>query len=414
MENIKPIIENLADSITYYEGISNITVNGANIVESNKYVHKDTKRNNELHVLNPLKKLMIDDNLTDNFKHSQFGITISKLENQFEITACSKKYILFVSDFLRNEKHLTDYISITQFIQEFINKNNIEKEDLQSFVYNINKYFYINFYLFIHNKMKQLYLDCISETKEFYSFINKHITPDDFLTQRTLQDFHQNIVAKYKKHLIGAIIDFIHLYMNLEKIDIPTQNAANKILDILEHNDDYYMILNNRDKINGLLTTIINNLEEYPTKNNERTKNKINNIINKLNNANSLLDINKDELLLLFFKKYLTSKLSENHPRFYSVFKLTDISKGHGFEIIAEYIWNNPLHTEEILNYYNNYSRKKSKLKQSFETYDFDNLDKIICDIICAIDYTFPTTTEEYIKNKLDEIFSNSSPLLSY
>ena len=99
MEKIKLIVEKLADSVAYYEDFPDITVNGSNIVNSNKYVHPDIKRSAELQVLNPLKKLMINDNLTDNFKYSALGITISKEETRFEVTSCSKEYILFISAF---------------------------------------------------------------------------------------------------------------------------------------------------------------------------------------------------------------------------------------------------------------------------------------------------------------------------
>ena len=417
MEKIKLIVEKLADSVAYYEDSPDITVNGSNIVNSNKYVHPDIKRSAELQVLNPLKKLMINDNLTDNFKYSVLGITISKEETRFEVTSCSREYMLFISEFLRNKRHLTDYISITQFIQDFINKINVNEDVLSSFDYNINKYFYINFYLFIHNKMKELYLDTVSKTKQFHKYLVEHITPDDSLMQQALQVFCQNIVAEYTHYLISAIIDFLHLYINPEKIDIPTQNAINEILDILEQNDDYYMLLNNRNTINTLLKTITDNLEKYPTKNNKRTENKINNIIDKLNNANSLLDIDKDELLNSFFKNYLASKISESYPKFHSVFKLIDMSKGYGFNLIAEYIWNNPHQTDEILNHYTDYLHKKAKKSKTelvHKSYVFDGSDKIICNIICAIDYTFPTTTEDYIKDKLGQILSNSSPLFPY
>ena len=142
MEKIKLIVEKLADSVAYYEDFPDITVNGSNIVNSNKYVHPDIKRSAELQVLNPLKKLMINENLTDNFKYSALGIKISKEETRFEVISCSREYILFISEFLRKKGHLTDYISITQFIQEFINKINVNENVLSSFVYNINKYFY--------------------------------------------------------------------------------------------------------------------------------------------------------------------------------------------------------------------------------------------------------------------------------
>ena len=142
--------------------------------------------------------------------------------------------------------------------------------------------------------MKELYLDAVSETKVFHKYLVEHITPDDSLMNQALQVFCQNILSEYTHYLISAIIDFLHLYINPEKIDIPTKNAANKILDILEQNDDYYMILNNRNKINAFVKIITDNLKEYPTKNNERTKNKINNIINKLNKTNSLLDTNEN------------------------------------------------------------------------------------------------------------------------
>ena len=119
----------------------------------------------------------------------------------------------------------------------------------------------------------------------------------------------------------------------------------------------------------------------------------------------------------MFFKKFLTSKISESYPKFHSVFKLTDISKGYGFNLIAEYIWNNPLQTDEILNHYTDYlhkEAKKSKIELVHNPYDFDDSDKIICNILCGIDYTFPTTTEDYIRDKLNQILSDSSPLFPY
>ena len=70
-----------------------------------------------------------------------------------------------------------------------------------------------------------------------------------------------------------------------------------------------------------------------------------------------------------------------------------------------------------MLNHYTDYSDKKTKKSKTelvHKPYVYDDSDTIVCNIICAIDYTFPTTTEDYIKDKLGQILSNSSPLFPY
>ena len=98
---IETILKQHISSIKYYENLPCILVNGSQLFETDdKYIHKDLKRLNELNIINPLKKIMTDDNLTDKLNYSSLGVTVSKAINQFEISAVSKKYILFIFLFL--------------------------------------------------------------------------------------------------------------------------------------------------------------------------------------------------------------------------------------------------------------------------------------------------------------------------
>ena len=171
---IETILKQHISSIKYYENLPCILVNGSQLFETDdKYIHKDLKRLNELNIINPLKKIMTDDNLTDKLNYSSLGVTVSKAINQFEISAVSKKYILFISEYIREQKNLTDYISIAEFIRGFIHKSDLTEKELNIFSYCINKYFHTNLHLFVHNKMKVLYLESISVTEELYQCLKE-------------------------------------------------------------------------------------------------------------------------------------------------------------------------------------------------------------------------------------------------
>jgi len=96
---IDTIVQELLSSIKYYEGLPCVTVTSSDLYNAVEILKK-TKliKNDTFNILNPLKKIMVDSNLTDDFKHSYLGITISKSYNKFEITAPSMKYILFISN----------------------------------------------------------------------------------------------------------------------------------------------------------------------------------------------------------------------------------------------------------------------------------------------------------------------------
>ena len=201
---INAVIQQLVSSIKHYENLPYIKVNGSELFETdNKYMDKKEKRNNVLNIINPLKKIMNDSNLTGNLDCSLLGVTVSKPVNQLEISSVSKKYILFISEYIRNIKDLTDYISITEFIRGFMQKNNMTENEKYLFSYCINKHFYTSLFLFVHEKKKSLYLEAVSVTEELHQCLQEDKGIN--IENKKLNDFA-------KKHNItyGVINDYLN------------------------------------------------------------------------------------------------------------------------------------------------------------------------------------------------------------
>lgn len=417
---IEMIIQQLVSSIRYYEKLPCIKVNGSDLFETNnKYIHKDSRRLNELNIINPLKKIMTDSNLTDKLDYSSLGVTISKSVNQFEISAVSKKYILFISKYIRNKKNLTDYISIVAFIQEFIQKNYMPENELYVFSYCINKYFYTSLHLFVHNKMKTLYLESKFATDKLYQCLiededinieNEQL--NDFakkyiVTYSVINDYLNNLRHNYTKALCNAIADFFRLYVNIDKIDSKTQDALNKILDILENCDDFFKIHAHLKDINENTNIIVDNLKHYTEDKDKKTVKRTENIIARFKNADSLLICNKEKISALFFNKYLASLIYDNYSKFYSIFKMNDFCTSNAFNELAEYIWNNPLDADDI------YKRIQNKLKdqnficndftkKAFDISAFDEEDFAVCKLVSNISFIYACVDENVIYNILE------------
>ena len=345
---IETILKQHISSIKYYENLPCILVNGSQLFETDdKYIHKDLKRLNELNIINPLKKIMTDDNLTDKLNYSSLGVTVSKAINQFEISAVSKKYILFISEYIREQKNLTDYISIAEFIRGFIHKSDMTEKELNIFSYCINKYFHTNLHLFVHNKMKVLYLESISVTEELYQCLkedegfnleNKRL--NDFTkkhnqTYTIINDYLNVLSYTYTKSLNSAIVDLLKLYVNPDKADVKTQKAINKILDVLENCNDFFKIHAQLDDINENIDIIVDDLRKYTKNKNEKIIKRSENIIAAFKDATSLL-ICKKQILILFFNKYLASLIYQNYFKLYSIFKINDFCVGSNFKELEE------------------------------------------------------------------------------
>ena len=425
---INAIIQQLVSGINYYEKLPCIKVNGSELFETdNKYIHKDSRRLKELNIINPLKKIMTDSNLTDNLDYSSLGVTISKSVNQLGISAVSKKYILFVSQYLRKKKNLTSYISVAELVKNFIQSNEMSDDDLYSFQCCVNDYFHLNLYLFAHNKLKQLYLKAKNMCNNLYdclctdnaSFVsNDNIQLNQFcektpITFIVINDYLNERGHKYTKALSSAIVDFCELYVNIENVDDLTKNAINKILDILEDcNQNYFFKLveplNDINKNIEIITADLENYIKTKSKGNERTIKRVKKIIDAFENAESFLLCDYIEISTRFFIKYLSSLIYEHYFNFYSIFKMNAFCIGCNFNELAEYLWNNPHDADEI------YMRIQNKLKdqdficidfteKSLDIPDFDEADFTACKLITNISFIYPCTKENSIYNTIEE-----------
>ena len=418
---IETILKQHISSIKYYENLPCILVNGSQLFETDdKYIHKDLKRLNELNIINPLKKIMTDDNLTDKLNYSSLGVTVSKAINQFEISAVSKKYILFISEYIREQKNLTDYISIAEFIRGFIHKSDMTEKELNIFSYCINKYFHTNLHLFVHNKMKVLYLESISVTEELYQCLkedegfnleNKRL--NDFTqkhnqTYTIINDYLNVLSYTYTKSLNSAIVDLLKLYVNPDKADVKTQKAINKILDVLENCNDFFKIHAQLDDINENIDIIVDDLRKYTKNKNEKIIKRSENIIAAFKDATSLL-ICKKQILILFFNKYLASLIYQNYFKLYSIFKINDFCVGSNFNELEEYIWNNPYDTDEIYEYIqkNLKDQKFTSIdftEKTLKIPDFDDIDILVCKILSGINFAYPCVNEKLIYITVNEV----------
>ena len=419
---INAVIQQLVSSIKHYENLPYIKVNGSELFETdNKYMDKKEKRNNVLNIINPLKKIMNDSNLTGNLDYSLLGVTVSKPVNQLEISSVSKKYILFISEYIRNIKDLTDYISITEFIRGFMQKNNMTENEKYLFSYCINKHFYTSLFLFVHEKKKSLYLEAVSVTEELHQCLqedkginieNKKL--NDFakkhnITYGVINDYLNDLNHKYTKSLSHAIVTLLELYVNPEKIDIKTQEAINKILDILETCDNFFRTHDSLDDINENIDIIVDDLKHYTENKKEKTVKRTENIIARFKDTDSLLMCDKEKISTLFFYKCITLLIYQNYFKFYSIFKMNDFCTSSNFNELAEYIWNNPYDTDDIYEYIQKELKDQDFICTDFtETAlkipDFDDTDIAVCKLLSGINFTYPCVDEKLIYITVSEV----------